>query len=142
METIDYDRLKQRLEADFRATEAEYQANMAALDRVLAAAKRLPGTDASGSNGSTETPKNTAKTDVDDGLRRGEVLSALRSSLDKFPKKFTWKDALVFLQKQNPGTDYKDTSVRQAVMRLVDTGEMVIAEQGRGRRLSVYSRKD
>ena len=131
MTSFDPEELKRQLEAD-----------LAAVDRVVAAAKRynrdVPAT-VSDALEMRETPR---KTDADDGAGRGEILSALRESLKHLDNTFTWKDALGFLKSRDPGIDYKDTSVRQAVTRLVEAGEVTVAILGRGRRLSVYKRKE
>ena len=128
-----YEELKRKLKS-------LYEADLAAIERV----EELDAKATSSGIVPPDTRKKAAKPETieDDGAGRGEILNSLRDSLKYLDKTFTWKDALEFLKSRNSSIDYKETSVRQAVTRLVEAGEVTVAIPGRGRRLSVYRRKD
>lgn len=133
--------MESRYEELKRKLRSLYEADLAAIERVAELDAKATGSGIVAS----ETRKKAEKAEAsesDDGAGRGEILSALRESLKHLDKTFTWKDALGFLKSRNSGVDYKDTSVRQAVTRLVESGEVIVSVPGRGRRLSVYKRRD
>jgi hypothetical protein len=130
MDQRDYDKLKSKFEEDFRA-------NMEALNRVFAAAKSM--------NGETKTTtapdiSHDESKEADDSASKGVILTAIRGILAKLSDRFTWRDVKDAAESEHPEIEFKDASVRQAVTRLVETEEVKIAEQGRGRRLTAYRR--
>ncbi len=154
-----YKEMRKKLDDQFSAAEAEYRKNIEALERVMALERLMP----------PETPPEPPTTsaiwaepslpednepddplagiglnneDVEQGqARRGAVLSAVRSVLERLPAQFTWREVSAEIRRHDPQAVFQDHSVRQAMTKCADAGLLELVRQGTGRAPSIYRRR-
>lgn len=137
MNESEYHRLRDRLRA-------EYESNLAALDRVFALSQAL-GVSIESKTQEAEVvrahreeirPQQTNSISI---LRptldapRGAVLKAVEDTVGDMADGFSWIDVFRRMKSQNFGGGLKSQSVRQAVTRLATIGKLEVIELGKGR---------
>ena len=142
MDNAHYNRLKAKAEQKYttakEVAEREYAADIEALSRVSSLDDEDAGPEPQAKSvEATSFPVASNAVHVGENGRpqesKGAVLTAVRSAVKVLPQQFTWMDVGEAL-----GSNYKESSVRQAVKRMVELNEIVVATPGSGRSPSIY----
>lgn len=132
MDRATYDQLRNKIKA-------EYQANLDALNRVWEMAKSLPASNGAVKRDETPPPSDDVAVEPREiGAEKGFVMRAVTDVLPSMSGTFTWQDVLSELSRRHPSVQFNETSVRQAVKRLVELDTLKLAQQGQGRRPSLF----
>jgi hypothetical protein len=138
MSATDYDRLK-------KAADEDHRLNLEAIERVRrmeqALAGRTPSPSAS-PNGAAEShvtpPKPKGPRPAKPG--GGKVISAVRKTLSTLDDEFTRSMIQERLGAMHPKVIVKPGSLKAALNRMVETGEIEVVVRGTGRTLAKYRR--
>ena len=137
MNTVDYERLKE-------AAELEHRLNMEAIDRVRRMEQSLAGssipTSANGKLDDHASAVASPKRKRRSSAEGGKVVGVLREAISFQDGEFTRQTLLDQLKLNHPGKTIKDGSLKAALKRLTDSGEIEVVVKAQGRRHATYKR--
>ena len=141
MNRKEYEVLKRQAENKFQAAKAEFEADVAAIDRVwrISQGNGVVKTDPVNDNPAWLQPNAVTNGDSRDA-KKGEVADAVASVLPVDSRIFNWKDIDQGLSQQHPNVPRNRTTISQILRRFEEDGTLAIAEQGKGRRATKYTR--
>jgi hypothetical protein len=150
MDNAHYERLRAKIEAAYRA-------DIAALDRLRAADERLSEEAESPAKLpvviATETNTHAKeqsvihidplleadKRSVSRTVGKGDVLNAILEAAQDLPVTFNVNQVIEKIKELRLLADVKESSVRQAIGKIADSGKLKIVSRGAGRAPSIYS---